>query len=333
MKKIIRKIILGLIIIVISLGILSYLAVTIAHFVVFSRKDYKDYNTDKFITYDDIDYKKYERELVQIPSGKNMLTAYLYGGENDKGLVVISPGLGDCNDIKLYEITDFVDRGWMVLCYDYTGCFNSEGKSMIDYSQAPKDLNNVLDYIENNERFKQLDIMLFGHSLGAYSTSIALEKGHNIKAAIVASGFDTPMEQWQYCIEKYTGKFSAIFKPFAQVFMKINYGRDAYLSAIDGINSVDIPILVISGTDDEFYGGESKIYKNKDRITNKNCTFMLMNNKNHNGHYNYFLTDEAVEYDNKVEEGKVKKIDKNLYMQHDEKFMDELNKFYEAALN
>ncbi|MDF2543864.1 MAG: dipeptidyl aminopeptidase/acylaminoacyl-peptidase-like protein [Herbinix sp.] len=52
---------------------------------------------------------------------------YLYGLNNTKGLIIVSPGHRDTNDIKLPEITYFVNKGWMVLCYDYTGCYRSEG--------------------------------------------------------------------------------------------------------------------------------------------------------------------------------------------------------------
>ena len=332
MKKVLKKVILSIVVIILFFSCFAYIGVSIAHYKVFSRVDYKEYDTNKYITYEDIDYKKYEREVLQIPSGENTLTGYLYGRENTKGLIIISPGHRDPSDVKLYEITYFVDHDWMVLCYDYTGCFNSGGKSMIDYNQAPKDLDAVLSYVEDEDRFTDMKLLLFGHSLGGYATAAVLQDNHNITAAIVASGFDTPMEQWIYSVGRFTGVFREFFKPFSKAYMKMNYGADSYLSAIDGINSVDIPVLVISGTDDEFYGGESRIYEKKDEITNKNCTFMLMDKKNHNGHYDYFLTDEAVEYQKKVDNGQVEDVDKELYMEHNENFMDKLNDFYENVI-
>lgn len=39
------------------------------------------------------------------------------------------------------------------------------------------------------------------------------------------------------------------------------------LSAVDGINSTDIPILIISGTDDIFYSGDSPIYRQQNDTT------------------------------------------------------------------
>lgn len=67
------------------------------------------------------------------------------------------------------------------------------------------------------------------------------------------------------------------------VFSRADYDKD--LSAVDGINCVSIPVLVISAEEDSFYGGKSPIYERQNEITNPNCSFVLMDEKNHNGHY------------------------------------------------
>ena len=48
------------------------------------------------------------------------------------------------------------------------------------------------------------------------------------------------------------------------------------MSAIAGINSVTIPVLIISAEEDIFYGGFSPLYEKQNEIVNPNCTFMLM---------------------------------------------------------
>ncbi len=95
---------------------------------------------------------------------------------------------------------------------------------------------------------------------------------------------------------------------------------------MDGINSTDVPVLVISAQEDSFYGGTSLIYRRKKEITNPNCTFILMDEENHNGHYDYFLTDEALAYqENTHETG----IDKELYMEHDDDVMQMIIDFFD----
>lgn len=59
---------------------------------------------------------------------------------------------------------------------------------------------------------------------------------------------------------------------------------------------------------------------------NPNCSFVLMDEENHNGHYDYFLTDAALEYATK---NPTPPIDKELYMEHDTDVMNMIIEFFE----
>lgn len=316
------------------LSIVSILGIGIAHRIVFGRIDYEKYDSEHYILYSDLDKEQYPRNALQIQSGGNILTGYLYGADNSNGLIIISPGHTDANDIKLYEITYFVDHNWKVLCYDYSGSYNSQGSSMGGYTQSVHDLDAVLKYVEGSTNYKDIPIVLFGHSLGGYASGAVLQYGHNVDAAIIVSGFDTPKEQWSFSIERYTGAFHYVLKPFTELFLSFQYGNEQNLSAVEGINSVDIPILVISGADDVFYGGDSPIYRRRSDITNPNCSFEYKTETNHKGHYDYFLTEEALEYQSIVkDETFIEEIDKDLYNQHDIIFMNHLNDFLLEAIS
>lgn len=171
MKKKIKKRYIIIPCVLIILLTIPYIGVAIAHACVFSRADYDKYDSNYYVTYEDVELGTYAREELQISSGDNMLAGYLYGEENSLGLIVLSPGHRDPNDIKLYEIMYFVDQGWSVLCYDYTGCYNSEGRNMVGYTQSVYDLDAVLTYVESEERFAEKPLLLFGHSLGAYDSA------------------------------------------------------------------------------------------------------------------------------------------------------------------
>lgn len=325
-NKIIQRLIRIIIICIVVVSVLIFCGVAIAHSVVFSRADYDKYDSDYYFVYDDIDKEKYPREQMIVQSAKNDISAFLYTVDNTKGLIVVAPGHRDANDIKLYEIRYFVDAGYSVVCLDYTGCYTSGGNSMRGYSQSVYDINALLNYMETDERFADMPIYLFGHSMGAYAVCAELQFDHNIAKVVAASGFDTPKEQWQYSIKRYSGIFYPIIKPFNSLFIHLKYGDDKDLSAIDGINSVSIPVLVISAEEDSFYGGKSPIYERQNEITNLNCKFMLMDEENHNGHYDYFLTDAALEYE---AENPMPPIDKELYMEHDVDVMNMIIEFFD----
>lgn len=321
------KIIKVMVICVLFLSMVIFCAIFIAHSAVFSRADYDQYDTEHYLLYEDIDVEKYPREQIVVQSEENTISAFYYPTANSKGLIIVAPGHRDSNDIKLYEICYFIDACYSVICLDYTGCYSSGGDSMRGYSQYAYDLDALLDYIEENEKFQNMSIYLFGHSMGAYAVSAVLQYNHNIEKVIAASGFDTPEEQWQYSIKRYTGIFYPVIKPFNTLFVNIKYGNDKDLSAIDGINSVTIPVLIISAEDDIFYGGLSPLYDKQNEIMNPNCTFVLMDEENHNGHYDYFLTDAALEYQ---AENPTVPIDKELYMEHDANVMNMMIDYLES---
>ncbi len=309
--------------------IISFIALAIAHSVIFSRADYDMYDTRVLPVYDDFSGSKYPREQLSITSGESMLAGYLYGLGNDRGLIVISPGHREPSDVKLPEITYFVDAGWTVLCYDYTGCYNSGGGSMRGYSQSVHDLDAVLSFAGADERLNELPVMLFGHSLGGYASAAVLNYGHDVKAAIIASAFDTPKEQWHYSIERYTGAFHTLLSPFTELYIELQYGEEKNLSAIDGINAADIPVLAFNATDDVYYGGDSPVYTKRGLIRNPGCNFISIDA----GHYGYFLTEDALEYRKTADAPSYHgPVDKGLYNEHDMALMDRLNQFFLGAL-
>lgn len=326
-NKILRKAIVSVLCVCLAFCVIAPAVIAIIHGIVMGRCDYDKYLSDRYLTYDDVK-AEYPRSEFQFPSGDNMLSAYIYGEENDKGVIVIAPGHTDANDIKLYEIRYFVDAGYQVVCFDYSGCYTSGGEEFGGYTQAVYDLDALLDFTEESNAFADAPVFLFGHSLGGYAVAAVLGMNHNIKAVVSASGFDTAEEQWQYSISRYTSVFYPIIKPFNSLYISLKYGEDKKLSAVEGINSTEIPILVISAEDDVFYGGTSPIYRRRAEITNPNCEFILMNEENHNGHYDYFLTDEAVAYQQSAPRDN---IDKELYMQHDADTMQMIIVFFENA--
>ncbi len=325
MMKTVKKLIIIVFCVCLSFCIIAPVTIAVIHSVVMGRYDYSSYNDNLYLTYNDVK-NDYPRKTILFKSGENTLSAFLYGEENNKGIIVVAPGHTDSNDIKLYEIRYFVDAGYSCICFDYTGCYTSEGDAFSGYSQAVYDLDALLTYVEADSALSNKPVYLFGHSLGGYAVASVLNEEHNVKAVVTASGFDTPEEQWQYSINKYTGFFYPIIKPFNSLFINLKYGDDKSLSAVDGINNTDIPVLVISAEDDSFYGGYSPIYSKRDKITNPCCTFILMDKDNHNGHYDYFLTDAALEYQESEPETNV---DKELYMEHDASVMQMIIDFFD----
>ncbi len=312
--------------------ILAFHKINSAHREQFKRADYDNFNYNWFLTYSDFS-SQYQRETLRIPSGKYMLNGFLYGMEEKKGLIIISSGHRAATELSLTAMRYFVDNGWSVLCYDYTGYYNSEGKNMINHAQSVKDLDAVLSFIEKSDRFNELPLLLYGHSLGAYASAAVPRFCHKISAVVAASGFDKPVEQWNYSIKRFTGKLGTILGAMAGIYLRIVFGKDTVrFSAVDGINSTDIPVLVISGVMDEYYGGKSPIYIKRDKIVNPNCSYILMDKDRHNGHFDYMLTDKALDYQKLCQENKVSSVNKWIAMEQDMNYFDKINAFFLSGI-
>lgn len=119
--------------------------------------------------------------------------------------------------------------------------------------------NNLSAYLFGKGNEKGLIVIPLGHGDSndiklyetryfvdaGYAAGAVLNMDHNVAAVVSASGFDTPEEQWQCSVKRFTGFAYPIIKPINSLFIELKYGEDKNLSAVEGINSVDIPVWVI----------------------------------------------------------------------------------------
>lgn len=303
-----------------------------------------------YLRYSDVD--GYDRRVVEFESGKNTLKGYIYGEGNKKGLVVIGHGLGYGAEDYLAETMYFVDKGWRVFSFDCTGSHGSEGESTVGLPQSVIDLDAALTYIKGNNIFNDLPIMLYGHSWGGYAATAILNYNYHIAAVASISGFSSPMELLDEVAKSTMGLFSYVEYPFEWAYQTMLFGSTARITAVDGINSTETPVMIIHGEKDKeisYYG--ASIIAHKGEITNPNVIYKTCSAGNHNGHNNLFESDAASEYikeknkeykevfdsyngnipdDIKAEyyEG----VDKFKASELDVDFMNEINGFFEGCL-
>ena len=243
------------------------------------------------------DVEGYPRRLTSFYSGHNRLQAYIYGEENHKGLVVIAHGIGGGAESYFPEIMYFVDMGWRVFAFDKTGSHNSEGAGKRGLPQGLIDLNAALNYIALQGW--NLPIMLFGHSWGGYAVTAVLNKDHNISAVVSLAGFDSPLGVMSETARAYVGMNFAeiVARPYLRLYNWFVFGRYANLSAVDGINSGTVPVMIVHGTEDEsiFYNGAS-IIAQRNRITNPNAVFVSRSLPHNNGHNNLLRDAETAAF-------------------------------------
>lgn len=305
-----------------------------------------------YLRYEDIE-EGYPRELLSFKSGNNTLQGYLYGENNQKGLVVISHGIGGGAVSYLAETLYFVDHGYSVFGFDNTGCHQSEGDGCNGMSQSLIDLDAALDFIESQERFAGLPVYLYGHSWGGYAVATVLGEGHNITAAASVSGYNSPdriVFEWVRD-NMGLGALAYLEAPYISLYHRIVFGRYADKHAVDAINSCTTPILVIHGVNDDTVSYKTaSIICQKNKIKNPNVMYMICAKKDHDDHNRLYMSDTAVTYTSKLSsemdelksqyknglpdevlEDFCSKADKRLASGLDSEFMQNIIAFYESA--
>jgi alpha-beta hydrolase superfamily lysophospholipase len=245
------------------------------------------------------------RDICFFESGKNTLCGYFYksGG---LALVVVAPGFNASADMYLPQIRDFLEQGYDVFTFDYTGSCNSEGKSAVGFSQEILDLDNALKFIENNDKFVYNNILLFGHSRGGYSVCGVLNKNHNISAVVTVSGIDSAMDGIMMPAVKKIGNIA--YGNFANLWLyqTMLFGADTVnMEASEEISAVDTPVLVVHGKNDDVVSvNRFSIISHKEEIEEKcdNAKFIICDTKGKDGHTNLLFDADGTSNDELMKE-------------------------------
>lgn len=348
-KKTLGILLIVLLILFAVFSVISFIFIKINFDNNFRKTERKEYSS--YLRYEDVK-ERYDRELLSFQSGKNQLQGYLYGAENKKGLIVISHGIGGGAENYLAETLYFVDHGYQVFSYDNTGCYESEGKNSVGLSQSVIDLDAALSYIEKQVRFEGIPIFLYGHSWGGYAVTAIFNYNHKITASVSVAGFNKPISMILEWGKGMIGNFAYIEYPYICIYQTLLFGKNANLSAVDGINSTDTPILIIHGNKDTTVGyeGAGTIAYRKE-ITNPNVQYKICDGEKQNDHNKLFESLDAIAYADEmnavyenlcqqyndkipkeVEEEYYANIDKEKMSELDEKFMQDVLAFYEKAV-
>ncbi len=314
----------------------------------FPRGDRPDYSYS--LTYDDIS-GVYSRTEIELDSEGNTLKGYIYSPKTADELIIIAPDISLGADSYIAEIKYFVDHGYMVLVYDSTGCYDSEGDSVVGLSQAVIDLDAVLQYIEDDGTYAKTPIYIYGYGSGGYAAAAVLNYEHEIKAVASIAGYNTPMELLIAWGSERNSVMTYIEYPYIWLYQKYIFGGASNLSAVKGINNTDTPVLLIHGTDDQVVSYEdASIIAHEEELTNENVTCSSYGDDGKNDHDNLTLSEEALAYKKEINieyayllaqyAGDIpdsamaewyETIDLEKLTQLDEVFMREIYEFFQSA--
>ena len=246
----------GLLVTILSLSLVLILAVLPFGVSVFLYRRYfgSRYTTKEALAYRLEDFPGLMREKYEFPSNKGqLLTGYRYYRESEtvKGVVVIAHGLGGGHNSYMDCANYFTQHGYDVFAYDVTGNDESEGSSVNGLPQGVIDLHYTISFLESQEVFQELPIMLFGHSWGGYSVCNVLNQHPEVKAVVSMAGFNRSSDMIQSGGESFVGKFINVLLPYIRLYETVRFGKYATQTAMDGFAHSNAAVFVIhSGNDD-----------------------------------------------------------------------------------
>lgn len=218
------------------------------------------------------DYRCFKNKGIDIQTGRiysnsNLLYSYLFhiNGREGRRVVVLVKGHG-CFAVDYQDIIiQLIEQGYDVFTYDVTGTGNSEGRSPRGYQQWIIDLEAALKEIETQYK----DIYLLGHSLGGYAATAVLQTTNiPVRAVVAVSSINSGTEYAKYLYDCIPNIFTKQIKITMRNYEKKKFGKYAEYTGLSGINSTDVPVLVIHSKADKMVPLKCSIAGYEEQITN-----------------------------------------------------------------
>lgn len=181
---------------------------------------------------------------VEIPLGKKTLRGFVYAKKvTSPRLVVFCHGMGAGHAAYMKEIARLCGDGFRVLAVDYSGCGDSDGKSMRSFAAGVKSVVAAIDYARVN--FGD-DIALVGHSWGGYSALCAAGK-RKAGAVVAISAPVSPSTAVCHAAAKSISSAAIIFKPFVAFWFAVFGGAWGNLNAARCLKKSSARALLVHG--------------------------------------------------------------------------------------
>lgn len=198
-----------------------------------------DYN----IPYQNVSFKSVDNLTIK---------GWLIKPANPKGIIILTHGWDSTKNGLLNYSRFIYKNGYAALMFDFRGVGESEGNyTSLGYYEI-YDVLGAINYLKERPDTKHLNIGALGVSMGAATLVMATAKTEEIKALVIDSSYPSIHQNAArrfkivYGFPKFPFATSLVF------FGGLIHGFNGFdLAPIKYIDKANIPILIISGDEDE----------------------------------------------------------------------------------
>ena len=272
------------------------------------------YETLSWMEFSVSDFEGLTVERSDFQSDGVRLAGYCYQSaacESPRGVVVVAHGMGGGGHNTYMPFIDrFTAAGYLVFAYDARGNDNSDGDSVEGLPQGVIDLDAAIRHVRSLERYRELPILLFGHSWGAYAAGNVLNFHPDVAAAVLIAGFNESEDMLLYQSSEIVGPLARGSLFYVEGYERLKFGR-AYteITAVEGMRSSEAQILVVHSRNDATvppeYGYDC-FYR--EFSTDERFDFVLYEDR---GHDYLFYSDAAWAYREQLNEDYLAYVEAN----------------------
>ena len=263
MKKKLKKILLGLIVVlVVALGFVGNYFYNFALNPQQSKSSVTSQDNDGKAKEDLTEVENWfdnnKEEITMDSVTKNKLVGYKFTNEKSNKWVVVVHGYTSKAREMAKFIKRFYDKGYNVFAPDLIAHGKSEGDF---YSMGGFDSDDLVNWVKKlSSENKNPEMALFGVSMGAATVMNSLGKNlpENVKVFIEDSGYVSLTEEFTQQLKKLFNLPSFPVIPAASAVTKVRAGYFlGNVDATEGLKNTKLPALILHGAQDGFVPPEN----------------------------------------------------------------------------
>ncbi|MBE5950070.1 MAG: alpha/beta fold hydrolase [Lachnospiraceae bacterium] len=233
----------------------------------------------------------HQEPFVFVSSKGHKLQGYFYYYDTyvPERIIMFEHGMGSGHKAYMKEIERIARQGYLVFTYDHTGCTESGGESNGGFVHSLIDLNDAINALQKEEKYREKDISVVGHSWGGFSALNIAAFHPEVSHIVAMAGF---VSVSQILRQFFGGILSGAYKRIYEK-EKLTYPEYIESDAISALKKTDAKVLIIHSKDDKTVSFQKHFAVMQKKLGNRgNIRFLALDGKNHNPNF----TREAVVY-------------------------------------